>query len=360
MTNDIQLKEFQSFLTEKDYRKSKCLSYSVLKNVDENPKVLIEKPDTARKKHFVLGSLVDVLVTEEDYFPDKFYISDAELPSDSIMKIIDEIYKRKVNLLDEKFEKKVVNITREFNYRDNFLDKTLYANIKKEGTAYFELLSKAENKTIISSSTYIFGEKMARAIQLKKEKYVYNKQPLTEVLYQFKIKFIYEGVKCKAMFDIVLIDHFTRTITPIDIKTGSVHPKEFPTQFIKYKYWLQAAHYTTGLQYVVVKANKKCGTAYTLKPFQFIYISTLTPEFPVTFEVSSEWHARGVNGYIDGVTLRKTKGLKELVKDAFWYLESNAFGISKELMIDDDKVIVLHPPTLFWEPNFHSNRLYNI
>ena len=68
-------------------------------------------------------------------------------------------------------------------------------------------------------------------------------------------------IPCKSMIDRLIIDHSSKTIKLIDIKTSIEHPNSFPRAYKKYGYYRQLAFYTEALMHWL--SGKDILKAYT-------------------------------------------------------------------------------------------------
>lgn len=344
---NLKINEYAYFKTEADYRKSDDLSYSLLKEVDYKPILLVEKPESLYKKHFVLGSLVDCIITEPTEIWNKFLMSEIELPSDVVINIIDAIYLRKTDLFDKEHKDRIVSIIREFKYYNNRNDDSVYKTLIDKGKEYFELLTVADGKSIITPKLYELADIMATAISRNLSLMVMSRDEY-DLYYQVKISFEYREMQCKAMLDVVLVDHMAKKVIGIDIKTGYDHPLKFQNNFIKYKYFLQGAHYLNALYSEISKLNRKIDSTYIVDSFKFIYCSTLHPEYPIRFNLSDTWFAHAVMGYVNSMNGVKVIGLDDRIDICRWHRETNFFEVSKEVSENLESEIELVPPQMYF------------
>lgn len=100
-----------------------------------------------------------------------------------------------------------------------------------------------------------------------------------EYLYQMKIFFNilveikgdeYE-IEMKSMPDLVVVNHNDKTIQPVDLKTSSAPAYDFPDNFIKFRYDIQASVYTCALDHLIDKIPEY--TDYQILPYLFVDIS---------------------------------------------------------------------------------------
>src|SRR5690606_37531301 len=100
---------------------------------------------------------------------------------------------------------------------------------------------------------------------------------------QFKFNIEYKGFVLRGIIDKIIIDHETKTVRLIDLKTGKGPVDEFTSSFIKWRYYLQEAVYVKAFTKICEMLKLK---GYTLLPFQFLYIGR-TEKLPLVFGISN-------------------------------------------------------------------------
>lgn len=133
----------------------------------------------------------------------------------------------------------------------------------------------------------------------------------------------YEGVQCKALLDMVIIDHINKKIIPVDIKTSS---REFTIGLHNYEYYLQAAHYTEALNKLQVGEGHspvltQLPAGYTIDNFRFIVASSKDYK-PATIFLMTD---KDLHYSEHGGTIRKKniKGRKQRIEDFKWHATNN-------------------------------------
>lgn len=233
-------------MTEPEYRQVEAISYSMLAGVDKTPASLVntQKFSTAS---LVYGSAVDTLAFDgEDVFKEKFIVNSDKSPSKIIQSIVDdviaEVVLQKGSLegdIDD-YDSLILNIAEAKDYGKGWHNPTILRKVKDEGGRdYFNFTKETDGKLILDSFEY---QKVINSVN------TLFTHPFTrhwinedmesgyEVVYQFPILWIYNGRKCKSLFDIIGFDHANKIIFPIDLKTSYDHVLGFPKNFIKWKY----------------------------------------------------------------------------------------------------------------------------
>ena len=148
-----------------------------------------------------------------------------------------------------------------------------------------------------------------------------------EIVYQMDIAFELQGVECKALLDIVIIDHKTKMIQVIDLKTTSSYDHNVMPSFIKYGYDFQAAWYTIAMKAL----RKKEGPLHGYKvssSFLFVFIDTVQGNEPVCVRMSETDLDVAINGGFK--YNKKHKGAMEIFNDYIWHVNNDKWDYSKE------------------------------
>ncbi len=289
-------KIYESFKDLDSYNSSSCLSYSRIKNIYHSPKSLMEEKKDDDKEWLTFGSLVDLFTTQKDVpIEDRVFVNN-KVPSDQFKKISDYILSNDINtnlseLSDDQIKEIYINSGSQVNWKV----ETKRQKLLEECGDYLKTLSENKGKMIITGD--MFNEATQLASTLMTHKWTKNlfmsekdqNRNNVEILYQYKIRYMFECMQCKSMLDIIFIDHDMMTISPFDIKTGTDLPEFFATSTIyKYKLIYQACLYREGLEEFCSKIPKF--KDYDIQPFRFVYISRLRPEYPKIIKIDDSFH----------------------------------------------------------------------
>lgn len=314
------------------------------------------------KKHFIIGDGVDILVTQnQEVYDSKFHVSRLEnKPSDTIKSIVNMVFDNVV----ERFGT-VERITM-IDYREIILDacdnhvyqvrwnEDTRVNKICEAWQYWEDLKLALGKQVISIEEDALISSVVMSLKTSEATapyFIENRGQ--EILYQLPIFFEYEGVECKALLDMVKIDHNNRTIQPIDIKTMGDHTINFVKSLKKRRYDIQAAFYTQALE--KWKIENGYGM-YLILPFKFIVESTINVGTPMVFTMDTSLlnigkygrqalSIKATDGY-EAIRIEEIKGFAQLI-ELYKYYTENGFEIDQivrehnsEFTIDWSGIIV--------------------
>ena len=337
-----------------DYYTNPAISQSQLKLLlGPDPSIFntIQEPDLyfEEKKHFIIGNGVDIQLTQSlEAFNEKFHVSNIQnKPSDTIKSIVNQVYdlvKEEVGSLADKgllrdHTSKIIDSCNDHNYQPNWKTETRVAKVG-ESWEYWEDLKAAEGKQVLSQEENDLISQIVMSIRSNSVTGPYFiPQPNQEILYQYPIYFSYNGIDCRALLDMVIVDHNKKTIQPIDIKTMGDQTLYFPKSLRQRRYDIQAAFYTEALK------SKKEYETYKILPFKFIVESTINPGNPLVFTCSSELLDIGKNGrqpyklcdkpysfeHITYMKFDEIKGFHQLIEDYKWYME-NEFEKSRKIV----------------------------
>jgi hypothetical protein len=275
-------------------------------------------------------------------------------PSTVIMNIIHRVFENIKTNNTESDNKKNLNAWRRYikeacdeeGYYTN-LTETVRINKIILYQEYYNSLWEAEGKQVLSQEEKDLIDSIVMSLTSNDLIVNYIKKrdnPNLRYLYQHAEFFDFEGVRCKALLDLVIVDDKNRTLQPIDIKTIGDYTQNFPKAVRKRRYDIQAAFYTEALR----KGNPK----WTILPFIFVVESTLQPGNPLVYKCDDTLIDIGKNGRTDlfmednnGVTFKlkdSITGFKQLI-ELYKYHQEHGFQTTK-LLRESDGVL-----TIDWE-----------
>jgi len=304
--------DLQTFSTLEEYRNSYEVNYSTLKELPYNPSVLLGRSEHKDSDAMRLGSMVDTILTEPDTFNVQFFVLSGKKPSEAVVKIVSDVVENG-NTLDDRDI--VLEVCKANEYRKTWGDDKIYEYIVTEGKVFSEELIEGRSKRLVTSDDYILANQIAKLLVEHEwtSKYFTLGDKDIEIIFQFKFYSKIEGVDCKCMMDILLIDHFAKTIQPLDLKVGEQH---FNVSFFKFKWYLQGAMYREALEVFTLGSEFK---NYTIEEFKFIHVNTKYLDYPVIYEMDNTFHEHALLGWKEAG--RDFLGVYELIEDFKWYEE---------------------------------------
>lgn len=313
----------------REYREADALNYSTLAALDSNNPGVVFKEDRDREYSLAMtkGSLVDCLLFTPDEYDNQFIIKEEATVSPAIKILID-------NLLDMNLEYNDTNllfVASENKFGGtNWSDETILKRIKTDDSReYFEQKKLNTKKLIISQEIY---DQAANVIEVLKNheftSYIFNSD--NEVLFQVPVywdEIIINPatnknvtVKCKALLDIVILDHKNKLLIPIDLKIKSDSKYAFPQSFLRFKYYLQAAWYSRALLRT---------KSYKIVNFSFLVTSFDYPDPPLIYQCSNE--TMTIGNYGGEIGNRRVQGIFKLMQDYIWYKETGNINYSRDI-----------------------------
>lgn len=204
------LKDIAWNVTEEEYRADPALSYSTLSKFNregfDNLEHLFDKTESPS---LLFGSIVDCILTgTEEEFNDRFFVADfPELPEKQ-KEIVESIFH--AAKLGESWDKIMDAIILEHllanNYQPNWKAETRIRVIREVGREYYDLLTLANGKTVISQKLYQDALDCVEILRKSESTkwYFEADNPFDksiERLYQLKFKGEYSGIPLRCMAD---------------------------------------------------------------------------------------------------------------------------------------------------------------
>lgn len=281
------LKEISWDVSEETYRADPALSYSTLARFErEGFNNLYKLFDRVETPSLVFGSAVDSIITGgQEEFESRFLVAEFPSISDTIMKIVRNLFKYYGNIcrkLDDISETAILTIANSYNYQPNWRPETRAKVIREKGADYYNLLFIAGDKTILDTQTY---QDVCNAVGALKESnstrfyFAENNpfEPDIERFYQLKFKGEFNGIKYRNMADLIIVNHKEKWVKPVDLKTSSHTEWDFYKSFVDWRYDIQARLY-----WAIIRQNMdkdEYFKDFKLLDYDFIVVNrrTLTP-----------------------------------------------------------------------------------
>lgn len=323
------LLELSLNISEELYREMPNLSYSTLARYEKGGFSSIPKLfDKVESESITFGSIVDTIMTEgEENLHKKFIISDFEVPTESVKNVIDNIFDSfESETFDGISDSMIVAACNAENYQTNWKDDTRVKKIRELGTEYFNLLSNARGKTIVSSNVYSTAKATVEALRTNKlsSRYFKITNPVEdmEYLYQTKFSTTINDIDLKCMFDILIVDHKNKTIIPVDLKTTSSPEYDFAKKFLEFRYDIQSRLYYRILDKIIKEDDYF--KDFNLCHFRFIVINK-DRNIPLVF-IDSKCNQLG-DVYLTFQSKRETvlRDPIDIAKELMYYLDNQSF-----------------------------------
>jgi len=292
------------------------------------------------KKHFTIGSAVDCLLTQSnEEFRRQYHVTELEnKPTDIMMSIINRVFDslppgRYHPITSIEYKQAIIDSIHEHDYRRTWSDDVRYSKVC-EHYEYWDELRNSQGKIILSNDEYSIISQIVMSLRTSEYTSEYFQEGNDiEVMYQVPIYWEYDGVRCKALLDMVRIDHKAKTIQPIDIKTLGDYTINFPKSVRQRRYDIQAAFYSEAC---VTLKNTLNLWEYKILPFKFLVESTIEPGTPLVFTCDYDLYKTGRYGSpeveVSGVVIRQEIfGFEHLIR-LYKYHQSNGFEKDKRVV----------------------------
>lgn len=343
-----------------DYQTISALNQSTLKQILISPQAYVKAKERqlarieSSERHFIFGSLVDMMLTESKEDFDKKY---AVIPDDIgvtevVARIIKGIYDDVSYLVEEKtledYKNEILEYCKYEQYQPRWKDETRINKIIEQGSKYFDILKESGTRSIITETEYANAVNCVMALRTDKytSKYCQKKSNNSniEIVDKHVIVFDYHGLEFKGELDRIIVDHKEKTITPIDFKTTSKSVLNFENSFWHFRYDFQAAVYTLGLSLdKSEKFEKYYKDGYSFKPMLYIVVETFLNNPPMVFEISKTAINTGLYGNVDKVPKLKEnlEGFQQAIKRFKYATENDAWDYPMEYDIKGSHSITL-------------------
>jgi hypothetical protein len=310
-------------VSEDEYRQDAALSYSTLAKFERSGfNGLDTLFDKVESPALTFGSAVDAIITGGmDEFNERFCVAEFPPVSDTVAKIVkdlflnfDTTYSSLSSIPDEAILRSITI----HEYQPNWKPETRVKVLKEKGEAYYKVLYLAYGKTLLDTATYEDVMRTVEALRTSAATQIFFGEPTDdniEHLYQLKFKATLNGIEYRCMFDELIVDHETKTIQPIDLKTSGKKEWDFYKSFLEWNYQIQNRLYVRILQEII--KNDEYFKEFKILPYKDVVVSrnSLTP---LVWDCSFTFH-RGT------VTLGKNKQIElrdpeEIGKELSYYL----------------------------------------
>jgi len=309
-------------------------SYSSLSNLAKSPKHYKLQKESAENlddnSAVLLGSVVDILLTDKDKFDEEYYVMTASKPSSDAML-------NYCKALVETGDSVMAHIASGYKISG----VAVATKFEKEGRAYYDALIEGKDKKIIDAELLFTANTIISTLKSNPftKDYFVEKEGI-ELFFQVEVYWDIEFIslitgaqstmRVKSILDILRIDHDTKTIKPVDLKTGA---EGFFKAFWKYHRYLQGSMYTDA---ILMAEWDQDISGYTVDPIRFVYADSNCFNPPLIYKLSPNDIAVGREGvdYFepfqgkDGIRLtslgqKKRKGYIQLAAELDWHLRTN-------------------------------------
>ena len=316
-------------MLDKEYRDNKGVSQSFLKELEGYPKYLT-LGERKKSKAFEIGSLVDLLLTAKDSFDMEYVIYDGTFPTEKMRLLADRYIE--LALIDREMSLKTDHVSTvlqariDVDFDSRLKTPTVLDKFNESAYEYTQFVLANPNRLVISKSDYLWAMDMVNeTIDNPITGYwLREKESVTTVLFQQPLYFDWSVnsavIECKALPDIIHINHVKKTINLLDIKT---YEGDFESNYFKFRYYYQSEFYMEAIRRRLNHTLIPDG--YMLENFYFIAIDKGRFKPPLVYKHNPT--SKGV--VMNGGTLTdskghniKIKGLNQLFKEYLYHSET--------------------------------------
>ena len=339
------MNKYSSLEDLEQYRASDYLSQSFLKMVLANS----VKKDFKETIQMVLGSYIDCELTTPHLVENLFMQDLAKRPSDTIRGFLVDTFKvlenEGINEDLETYRDLLITTARQASYQNNWGDDAIWKSISKDGEEYWRFLIQSKGRIIITSEEMRLSKQIASLVMSHTltGKYFID-QPNVDKYYQLPLYWRYQDFACKGLLDILIIEHETKTIYIVDIKSTGVYnidewvrvcrTKNYPMQITWYKLGVEQNFqdlieqgYKIKCRWVVLPMNEfkfkpwvvPC-TDLLLEIGMYGYAKQITSEIPVNGEykkIKKSKYYGGIGEALNRYAIAKTQQLVDYDTDYF-------------------------------------------
>ena len=346
-------------IPEQDYRDLELPSYSMLASISKHG---VDVVNGVKSGGFVLkfGSLVDAMCFETDTLAARFYSGDSvKNPTTNVKNVIDLVLdgitsslgedieevsllgkKKKMKVTDDlnHYKSQIINARNSLAVYKNYSDTKLMETILT-GQDYFKDKLQSRGKILIKPEMWTKAYDTAQTLITHpfSSKCFEHDKPGVEIFYQYKFITEVNGYKCKGMLDCIIVDHNTKQIFPIDLKTGESSAEKFKEVILLHKYYIQGALYREALK-EIVRTDLDL-TGYTVEEFEFLYISKENVYKPVIWVMPESLHQAALKGFND-VFGYEHRGVYDLLKDYYDCKQGRFCSYTQEVYENEGRIML--------------------
>lgn len=287
------LRDISWNVDEPTYRQDPALSYSTLSRYETLGFAGLDKLyEKVESPSLTFGSCVDCLITDDERaFNERFMVSDLPKISSTAEPIIKEVFEKYHNSytdINDIPESQLMPVLSQMGYKGNtnWGTKAKCDAIRKEGASYYQTMFMAKGREILSQDTYNRVYACVRALKDSPQtKWAFSENnPFDNIerLYQLKFKTSLNGIDYRCMADEIIVNHETRKIIPIDLKTSSSREYDFHRSFLRWHYQIQARLYWRILRKVM--DEDPVYREYALSNWRFIVVNSVDNPNPLIWE----------------------------------------------------------------------------
>jgi hypothetical protein len=339
------------FLTFEQFRETDAISVSRLNDLSYSPLLYkqnleaVEKEPTAAMR---FGSAVDCMITQDSSeFQERYYVSSiSEPPSETIQKIVTGVY-NEIDTADSlhafselsDFSNEILEHAAYQQYGQSWKPETLVKKVVDAGSSYFNELFDSNGKEILKQEEFESIVAVVESLNNNEFTKIFISGDEYERWWQLPIVFDYkvddETITCKALLDLLIIDHKNKEIRVFDIKTTGQSVYSFSSSYMKFGYFRQGSFYFRA----ATNFLRNVFPDYTVMNPEFIVAEQANINPPMIYKMSTQDIMTGEHG---GVTTfgKEVKGYRQLIKDLIWHRETDKWDYHREVYQNNGVTVI--------------------
>ena len=300
----------------------------------------IEDPEQIDVRHFRIGSAVDYILTGSESFYNRYRLVNHTRPAGMMGDFVDHLLelvkdKNSTNIPVADWEIMLLDAHVRAGYKTKAETVIKNFETKPEIQGYFNEQLEADERLPISAEEDQIVSRIVESLQqgdaTKKWIVEMSTDPNIDTYDQLEIEWKYRGYNAVSHLDKVLVNHITKMIHPMDLKTTGKSAYSFPQSVLKYGYFRQAAFYMRALE--SWKLKDKRIKDYKIDSFRFIVAETACYTPPLVYKCTDNDIVVGLHGgYLHGSN-RYIKGVNDLISDLKWHQHHNKWDMRKEVAL---------------------------
>lgn len=293
------------------YRVNPAIPQSYLKTVVKKGRRVTIAP-AAR----LTGDIVDGLLTMPDGVVWSFYtIVSADRPSDKVSEIVDKTIAELVTYgkftPDIKAHRnRLMYYAREAELYNNKSDDKLASYLYDTAGAWWKFIHESVGTTLITDKERSFAFEIAvktRNHPVTGRYFPQHPIPGVDIYYQLPLYFQCEGVQCKGLLDILIVDHRRQTITIVDVKTIFISTRHIIfSEIKKNEYVFQLSYYRRAVYENFGHLGYKVEAKWMFVPKD---LKNFIPEIVPCTDTMMDWEEFG--GVSESTVFKVNPGMKE-------------------------------------------------
>ncbi len=204
------------------------------------------------------GSLLH-LYTEN---PDNFIVASVDRPNDNILKVAEQYLLIKDLHLELSQDELLLKSARLVNYQARQKDETLINTLKKTSIIeYLEELDRNDGKHIVTYDQKITIENCIKSLREHSmiNRYLFESWDGYEAFNELEIYYTYKDLELKSRLDRLLVNHETKSLIYVDLKTSGKPAYQFAEDSFKFwNYSRQFAFYRLACSFMFPGYGYRC------------------------------------------------------------------------------------------------------